>query len=159
MYDDYPDFDFEPRSSTSSGIVVALFFLAILASVFGTLFFMESRKPRLDQSMVEEFILQRKLEGEMKQVSMIPKDKGVVVRHEMIYTNQPEVLKAALEGQQQPQRGGQAGRRTSDPYEAIMHGFGIPYDGMCPDYHLMPDGSITVPQHDQRLNQRPRIGM
>lgn len=86
---------------------VAIVMLAIIISIFGTMYIVEGRKTRMSQSMVEEFILQQRSERALGQLTMLPNDRGVFVRNEVIYGSNPEIVKAALErgsGAQQQQR-------------------------------------------------------
>jgi len=140
-------------SSSNSGLTVAVVMLTIIVGIFGTLFILEGRKTRMDQTMVEEFVLRQRMERDMGVLTMIPKEKGVLMRHEVVYANSPEVIQTMIEneGKQQQQAAIPKGL-GGDPYQAAMRILGMPSSpggvyGACPNYHFDPQtGEVYVPE-------------
>lgn len=141
---------------TNTGLTVAVAMLTIVVIIFGTLFVLEGRKTRMDQTMLEEFVLRQRLERDMATLTMIPKDKGVLLKHEVVYSNTPEVIQTMVEneGKQQQLQQLQHARAAGhgDAYRATMEHFGLPNTspgnvwGACPNYHIDYDtGEVFVP--------------
>lgn len=138
-------------NQTNTGLTVAVVMLTIIVGIFGTLFVLEGRKPRMDQSMVEEFVLRQRLERDMGVMTMIPKEKGVLVRNEVVYASNPEIIKTMLENEGKQQSAIPQGL-GGDPYQAAMKILGMPGSeggvyGACPNYHFDPaTGEVYVPE-------------
>ena len=95
------------ESQNNSGLTVAVIMLVVIVAIFGSLFLMESRKTRFDQTMMEEFVLRQRMERDMETLTILPKDRGVLITNKVMYANSPDLLKVALEQegraqQQQP---------------------------------------------------------
>jgi hypothetical protein len=112
---------------SNSGLTVAVVMLTIIVGIFGTLFLMESKKTKLDQSMIEEFILRQQSERDLGTLTTLPQDRGVLITNKVMYANSTEVLKAALENEKRQQQ-------PVDPLTNFLGASGRPYSEQLPNF-------------------------